>query len=138
MASLSGHYQHERNENLDEYFKSVGVPYIPRKMMTMTSPRLEIEKTEDDKWTIRSITMMRTVVLIFRIGEEFEESMPGGVTLKNVATLDEDGSITIHSEGPNETKVTRKYELKDDQIILTMTHEKSGTSAKRYFKKVPA
>lgn len=50
--------------------------------MAMTSPRLEIQKTEDDKWTIRTITMMRTVVLIFKMGEEFEEAMPSGIILK--------------------------------------------------------
>jgi len=137
MASLVGNYQHVKNENLDEYFKAVGVPYIPRKMMSMTSPRLEILKSEDDKWTIRTITMMRTIELTFKIGEEFEETMPAGVTLKNVASLEEDGSIIIKSEGPNNTKVTRKYELQDDQIILTMTHEESGQVAKRYFKKIP-
>ncbi|XP_014215593.1 cellular retinoic acid-binding protein 2-like [Copidosoma floridanum] len=137
MASLVGNYQHVKNENLDEYFKVIGVPYIPRKMMSMTSPRLEISKAEDDKWSIRIITMMRTVELTFKIGEEFEESMPAGVTLKNVASLEEDGSLVIKSEGPNNTKVTRKYDLQDDQIILTMTHEESGIAAKRYFQKIP-
>ncbi|OXU29528.1 hypothetical protein TSAR_007754 [Trichomalopsis sarcophagae] len=138
MASLVGNYQHERNENLDEYFKAVGVPYIPRKMMGMTSPRLEIQKNdEEDKWTIRTITMMRTSELVFKIGEEFEEAMASGVVLKNVASLEEDGSLVIHSTAQDDTKVTRKYELKEDQIILTMTHEQSGQVAKRYFKKIP-
>ena len=53
--------------------------------MAMTSPRLEIQKSdEDDKWTIRTITMLRTVELIFKMGEEFEETMPSGVVLKVV------------------------------------------------------
>lgn len=51
--------------------------------MAMTSPRLEIQKNdEEDKWTIRTITMMRTTELVFKIGEEFEEAMPSGVVLK--------------------------------------------------------
>lgn len=25
MATLEGNYQHERNENLDEYFKAIGM-----------------------------------------------------------------------------------------------------------------
>ncbi|KAL7293197.1 hypothetical protein TKK_0013342 [Trichogramma kaykai] len=136
MVSLVGNYQHEKNENLDEYFKAIGVPYIARKMMGVTSPRLEIQKSDDDHWTIRTITMLRTIELVFRIGEEFEESMAGGITLKNVASLEEDESIVINCTGPNDIKVVRKYELKDHQIILTMTHEKSGQVAKRYFKKI--
>lgn len=83
--------------------------------------------------------------------------------MQNIATLEEDGSIVINSEAQNGTKVIRKYEIKEDQIILviqchfllrrdsisnsdsnlysfvfqTMTHEQSGQVAKRYFKKVP-
>jgi len=35
--------------------------------------------------------------------------------------LEEDGSITIHSEcGSNSINVTRKYELQDDQVILVI------------------
>lgn len=58
-----------------------GVPYIPRKMMSMSSPRLEISN-DGDKWTIRTISMIRTIELIFMLGEEYEEHMPAGVTLK--------------------------------------------------------
>ncbi|XP_011506007.1 PREDICTED: myelin P2 protein-like [Ceratosolen solmsi marchali] len=137
MSSLVGNYQHERNENLNEYFKAVGVPYIARKMMSMTSPRLEIHKSDDDKWTIRSITMFRTLELTFKIEEEFEEEMPSGVILKNTAYLESDGSIVINSVADSGTKISRKYECKDDQIILTMTHEESGQIAKRYFTKIP-
>lgn len=106
MASIIGNYSHVKNENLDEYFKAIGiilkfmqinfffnfeiktlkhftgVPFIPRKMMMMTSPRLEISKSEDETWTIKIITTIRTTELTFKIGEKFEESMPAGVTLK--------------------------------------------------------
>lgn len=59
----------------------IGVPYIPRKMMCMSSPRLEISN-DDDKWTIRTITMIRTAEVTFTLGEEYEEHMPAGVVLK--------------------------------------------------------
>ena len=49
--------------------------------MVISRPKLEI-KQEGDKWTIRTITLMRTVELTFTEGEEFEEAMPSGVTLK--------------------------------------------------------
>ncbi|XP_012138901.1 fatty acid-binding protein isoform X2 [Megachile rotundata] len=135
MSSIVGTYQHERNENLDEYFKAVGVPYIARKMMSMTSPRLEISN-DGDKWTIRTISMIRTVEIVFTPGEEYEEHMPSGVTLKNVTTMEGD-SIVTHSVGPDNTKVVRKYDVTEDGLVLTMTHEKSGQVAKRYFKRIP-
>ncbi|CAL7947096.1 unnamed protein product [Xylocopa violacea] len=134
MTSIVGTYQHERNENLEEYFKAVGVPFIPRKVMCMSSPQLEISNV-DDKWTIRTGTMLRTVELTFTLGEEYEEHMPSGVILKNVTTMDEDGLVTI-SVGPGNNKVVRKYELTEDGLVLTMTHESSGQVAKRYFKRL--
>ncbi|XP_076755915.1 fatty acid-binding protein-like isoform X2 [Xylocopa sonorina] len=134
MTSIVGTYQHERNENLEEYFKAVGVPFIPRKMMCMTRPQLEILNV-DDKWTIRTSSMLRTTELTFTLGEEYEEHMPSGVTLKNVTTMDGDNLVTV-SVGPGNNKVVRKYEVTEDGLILTMTHETSGQVAKRYFKRL--
>ncbi|XP_015435656.1 PREDICTED: fatty acid-binding protein, adipocyte-like [Dufourea novaeangliae] len=134
MASIVGTYQHERNENLDEYFRAVGVPYIPRKMMAMSSPRLEI-LNDGDIWTIRTISMIRTVEVTFTLGEEYEEHMPAGVTLKNVTTMEEDSLVTV-SVGAGNNKVVRKYEVIKDGVLLTMTHEQSGQVAKRYFKRL--
>lgn len=52
---------------------------MPRKMMCSTSPSLEINKSDSDEWTITTSTMFRTQVSKFRLGEEYEETMPGGV-----------------------------------------------------------
>ncbi|XP_006610492.1 sodium/calcium exchanger regulatory protein 1-like [Apis laboriosa] len=134
MTSIVGTYQHESNENLDEYFKAVGVPYIPRKLMCMSSPRLEISN-DDDKWTIRTITMIRMAEVTFTLGEEYEEYMPTGVILKNITTLEGDNLVTV-SVGPNNSKVLRKYEITKDGVVLIMTHEKSGQIGKRYFKRL--
>ncbi|XP_033194163.1 sodium/calcium exchanger regulatory protein 1-like [Bombus vosnesenskii] len=134
MVSIVGAYQHESNENLDEYFKAVGVPYIPRKMMCMSSPRLEISNN-CDKWTIRTITMIRTAEVTFTLGEEYEEHMPAGVILKNVTTMEGDNLVTV-SVGPDNNKVVRKYEITKDGVVLIMTHEKSGQVGKRYFKRL--
>ncbi|XP_060814558.1 uncharacterized protein LOC132906406 isoform X2 [Bombus pascuorum] len=134
MVSIVGTYQHESNENLDEYFKAVGVPYIPRKMMCMSSPRLEISNN-CDKWTIRTITMIRTAEVTFTLGEEYEEHMPAGVTLKNITTMEGDNLVTV-SVGPDNNKVVRKYEITKDGVVLIMTHEKSGQVGKRYFKRL--
>ncbi|XP_033230819.1 sodium/calcium exchanger regulatory protein 1-like [Belonocnema kinseyi] len=134
MAQKVGKYQHERNENLDGYFKAVGVPYIPRKMVLTASPTLEI-KQEGDKWTIRTISIMCTSEITFTLEKEFEEAMASGVTLKNVAKIEGD-SIIITSTGPNVEKTVRKYDFTDEQVILTMTHEQSGQVAKRFFKRI--
>ncbi|XP_015179646.1 PREDICTED: fatty acid-binding protein 12-like [Polistes dominula] len=135
MAPIVGTYQHERNENIDEYFKDLGVPYIARKMMGLASPRMEISN-EGEKWTIRTVSMMRTIELIFVLGEEYEETLPSGEILKNVTTMDDDSLVTV-SYRPDNTKIVRKYDFTNDGVVLIMSSEKSDAVAKRYFKRVP-
>lgn len=64
-----------------QLYAPIGVPFIPRKMMCMSNPRLEISN-DGDKWTIRTITMIRTAEATFTLNEEYEEHMPAGVVLK--------------------------------------------------------
>ncbi|XP_047358614.1 fatty acid-binding protein, brain-like isoform X2 [Vespa velutina] len=118
MAPIVGTYQHERNENIDEYFKD-----------------LEISN-EGEKWTIRTVSMMRTIVLTFVLGEEYDEGLPSGETLKNVTTMDGDSLVTV-SYRPDNSKIVRKYDFTDDSVVLTMSSEKSEIMAKRYFKRLP-
>ncbi|KAI4490890.1 hypothetical protein M0804_003834 [Polistes exclamans] len=135
MAPIVGTYQHERNENIDEYFKDLGVPYVARKMMGLASPRMEISN-EGEKWSIRTVSMMRTIELKFVLSEEYEETLPSGEILKNVTTMEDDSLVTV-SYRPDNSKIVRKYDFTDDGLVLTMSNEKSDAVAKRYFKRVP-
>ncbi|XP_050586324.1 sodium/calcium exchanger regulatory protein 1-like isoform X2 [Bombus affinis] len=134
MVSIVGTYQHERSENLDEYFKAVGVPYIPRKIISMSSPRLEISN-DCDKWTIRTISMIRTTEITFTLGEEYEECMPTGIIMKNTATMEGD-NLVIVSVCPDNSKIVRKYEFTEDGMVWIISHDKSGKIGKRYFKRL--
>ncbi|KAJ8940637.1 hypothetical protein NQ318_020694 [Aromia moschata] len=133
MVQIEGKYTHEKNENLDEYFKATGVPYIPRKMMCSTKPTLEISKN-DEEWTITVATFFRTMASKFKLGEEYEEEMPGG-TLKNTTVLEGDNKLVTKSLGPNNTNIVRTYEFSDEGCTISYKHETSGTEAKRYFKR---
>ncbi|RZC34089.1 hypothetical protein BDFB_002694 [Asbolus verrucosus] len=77
MSKITGTYTHEKNENIDAYFQALGVPYIARKMMALTSPKLTIQN-ENDEWIITSSTIIRTIAVKFKLGEEYEEDMPKG------------------------------------------------------------
>lgn len=46
-----------------------------RKMMSMSSPMMEIT-LEDDVMTIKNVSLLRTVEYKFKLGEEYEEKMP--------------------------------------------------------------
>jgi hypothetical protein len=53
---------------------------VARKMMALSTPVVEIS-CEDDTWTIKTSTLLRTTELIFKAGEEYIETMPTGLVL---------------------------------------------------------
>lgn len=130
---MVGIYTHTHSENLDDYFKAVGVPYIPRKMMCSSNPTIEISKNEDGQWTITTKTLFRNVSYTFKLGEEYEETMPGA-TIKSTTIIKDDKLVT-ECISPDNTTITRIYEFTDTGLTLTYKHEKSGKEAVRHFKR---
>ena len=75
VDKLLGSYQFEKNENFEEFLTATGVPMIPRKMMTSTSPSINISK-DGNKWTISFKVLMKSNSISFELGKEFEENNP--------------------------------------------------------------
>ena len=50
-------------------------------MMTSSTPTIEISK-KDDKWTVKTSTMMSNSSTMFALGDQYEETMMGGRTIK--------------------------------------------------------
>lgn len=65
-------------------------------MMCASNPTIEISKAEDGKWTISTVTAFRTATYTFKLGEEYEETMPGN-TLKVCFTAGK--LVIIYNEG---------------------------------------
>ncbi|VVC89217.1 unnamed protein product, partial [Leptidea sinapis] len=91
MPAISGKYQHYKNENIDDYFSVVGVPYLARKMMGLSSPVMEIS-LDGNKMTIKNVSLMRNAENTFQLGEEYDEQMPGN-TLKSVTKIVNDNEV---------------------------------------------
>lgn len=60
-----------------------GVPNLSRKIITSTKPLLEINVDKSQHWNITISSLVR-VTAKFKLGEEYEEYMPGGIVLKVV------------------------------------------------------
>ncbi|VEN41665.1 unnamed protein product [Callosobruchus maculatus] len=101
--------------------------------MCSSSPSMEIKKN-GDKWSIVVVTLFRTTVTEFKLGEEYEEVMPAG-NLKCVTVMEGDDKFVTTTKAQNGTTVTRTYEFSDDHCIITYMHAESGTIGKRYFKR---
>ncbi|KAJ8722518.1 hypothetical protein PYW07_003698 [Mythimna separata] len=135
MTTIAGKYQHYKNENIDDYFSAVGVPYMGRKMMSMSSPLMEIT-LDGEHMTIKNSSLMRTVENKFKLGEEYVENMPSAI-IKSVTTLVNDKQIQTQSvvEGTG-ANCGRQYDFTDDECIVTLTHENAKTPGKRYFRRI--
>lgn len=134
MPSITGKYQHHRNEDIEDYFIAVGVPFIARKMMAMSSPLMEIF-LDGDSMTIKTVSMVRTVEHTFKLGEEYEEKMPDA-TIKSTTTVVNDSEVVTNSVIPTGEKCGRHYLFTDDGCVVTLTHEKVKKPAKRYFRRI--
>jgi superfamily II helicase len=138
MANIIGTYKLEKNENLDAFYAAAGVPWIPRKMMLATSPRMEVsqEKNEDeeDVWLIKTVSFMSTVSLSFKIDEGFEDVLPSGDVFETVAKMEGDNKFVLEST-KDDLSFIREYEFSKDGLIVTMKHP-TGVEAKRYFNRI--
>ncbi|KAG7307479.1 hypothetical protein JYU34_007678 [Plutella xylostella] len=135
MPSIPGKYQHFKNEDIDDYFSAVGVPYLARKMMSMSSPLMEIS-LDGDKMTIKSTSMMRTIESTFTLGEEYDEKMPD-TTLKSKTVIIGDDELLTESLIPDsEYKTKRHYKFTDEGVVVTLSHDKAARPAKRHYKRV--
>ncbi|XP_018318820.1 fatty acid-binding protein [Agrilus planipennis] len=135
MSLIVGNYVHEKNENLEEFYKAAGIPFIPRKMMLASHPSMQITVNEEGEWSITTVTLVRTHITKFKLGEEYEETMPGNVQIKNVTTKEENKLVTI-STGPDGSRSLRIYEFSDTGAVITLRHEPTGVEGRRYFKRV--
>ncbi|KAL0842314.1 hypothetical protein ABMA28_014444 [Loxostege sticticalis] len=134
-VSIPGKYQHYKNENIDEYFSAIGVPYMGRKMMAMSSPLMEIT-LDGETMTIKSASLMRTVEHTFKLGEEYEEQMPT-TKIKSVTKLLNDHELETVSVIPETgAKAGRHYLFTEDECVITLTHENAKVPGKRYFRRV--
>ncbi|XP_004930401.2 sodium/calcium exchanger regulatory protein 1-like [Bombyx mandarina] len=135
MPSIAGKYQHYKNEDIDDYFSAVGVPFMGRKMMSMSSPLMEIS-IDGDTMTIKNSSLLRTVEHKFKLGEEYEEKMPNSI-IKSVTTITNDSEMETKSVIPDTgAKCGRHYQFTDEECIVTLTHENASVSGKRYFRRV--
>lgn len=135
MPSIVGKYQHYKNEDVEDYFVAVGVPFMGRKMMAMSSPVMEIS-LDGDTMTIKNASLLRTVELKFKLGEEYEEHMPSTV-IKSVTRIVNDNEVETTSVIPETNeKCGRHYLFNDEECIITLTHDKAKTPGKRYFRRI--
>ena len=130
-VDFSGTWKLEKDENLDEFLKAMGVGMIKRTAAAKMSPTLEITQNGDDFQVIMK-TPLRNQEVKFKVGEEFTAQDPlQGKEMKMLATWEGDKQIIKNVTDPDGVVVTR--ELEDGKLVQMQS--KGGVTCKRIFKK---
>jgi len=135
-VQIEGTYKLERNENLDDYFRTVGVPYLARKMMLTSSPEMFVTYEPDTEiWVFKTVTFFRTITQSFKLDEPYTEVMPSGDELESVTSRAGPSCFIIKSTHERIGSFERIFDFSKDELVITMKHSK-GVQAKRFFKRV--
>ncbi|XP_062579500.1 fatty acid-binding protein, adipocyte-like isoform X2 [Saccostrea cucullata] len=124
--TIAGVWVLERNENLDEYLKEIGVNFVLRKLAAAASSTMTIS-VEDGQVRIHT-KGPKDSDHKFHLDTEVESSDPQDNPMKAVVKWTE-GKLVTHSmptagSKAKETKVTR--ELVDGQLIMATVTWKDG------------
>ena len=121
MVEMKGTYQRTSADNYEEFLSALGLNMLLRKAATASTPVMTVSEDEDGQWTIETATMLKSIELKFKLGQEFEETTPDGRVVKAIVTKEGDKLITVQTakkEGEKSTKMTREFF--DDKCVVTI------------------
>ncbi|KAG8520500.1 Fatty acid-binding protein 12 [Galemys pyrenaicus] len=115
VDELQGTWKSISCENFEEYMKELGIKRASRKLGCLAKPTVIIS-TKEDVITIKTKSIFKNNEISFKLGEEFEETTPGGHKTKSVVTLDNDSLIQVQDWDGKETTIRRK--LVDGKLVV--------------------
>merc|ERR1712098_896354 len=85
MVEMKGTYERSAAENYEAFLDALGVGMILKKAATATTPVMTVSE-EGGQWTIKTSTMLKSMELKFKLGEEFDEKTPDGREVTSIVT----------------------------------------------------
>ncbi|KHN74594.1 Fatty acid-binding -like protein 5 [Toxocara canis] len=133
-----GEWDLEFSENFAEYLEDVGVNPFLRAIATSARPTICIS-IEDGKWTIKTKTAMRTLVLEFRLDEEFEDCTPDGRQMISIVRKIDDRRLEQRQQpkkkGQVASLITRYIDDEGHFVVELCALKQNGHTARRVHRK---
>ncbi|KAF0886322.1 FBP12 protein, partial [Crocuta crocuta] len=107
VDQLQGTWKSISCENFEEYMKELGIGRAKRKLGCLAKPTVTIS-AQEGLITIKTKSIFKNNEISFKLGEEFEETTPGGRKTKNVVNLDNDSLVQVQDWDGKETTIRRK------------------------------
>uniref|UniRef100_A0A8C2SBP4 Lipocalin/cytosolic fatty-acid binding domain-containing protein n=1 Tax=Capra hircus TaxID=9925 RepID=A0A8C2SBP4_CAPHI len=95
-----------------------GIGRTSRKLGCLAKPTVTI-MTKEDLITIKTKSIFKNNEISFKLGEEFEETIPGGHKTKSTVILDEGSLIQVQDWDGKEITIRRK--LVDEKLVVRVT-----------------
>ena len=111
-SAFLGEWKMISSENFDEVLKEMGVGFVLRKMAGTTKPNVKFEQNGDE-WTFSTLSALKTSVIKYKLGEEFEEERMDGNKVKTVIVF-ENG------------KLIQTQKDKDGKVVTVIEREITG------------
>uniref|UniRef100_A0A452UHM4 Fatty acid binding protein 12 n=2 Tax=Ursidae TaxID=9632 RepID=A0A452UHM4_URSMA len=115
VDQLQGTWKSISCENFEKYMKELGIGRASRKLACLAKPTVTIS-TQEDLITIKTKSIFKNNEISFKLGEEFEETTPGGHKTKSVITFDKDSLIQVQDWDGKENTIRRK--LVDGKLVV--------------------
>ncbi|XP_038216448.1 fatty acid-binding protein 1-like [Zerene cesonia] len=130
MAFFGKLYTLERNENFEEFIKSLNLPQEQSEGFINSKPSQKIEK-DGDYYIITTNSRRGTTEIKFKDGVEFDEVFSPEITTKNTITVDGNKFTQVQSLGDKSVTYVREYT--PEQLVVTVTSNFWDGIAKRYY-----
>merc|ERR1712201_65090 len=89
-----GTYNRVSADKYEDFLKELDVNFMLRKAATASSPVLEVTYDADSEtWCFKTSTMLKSMELKFKLGEEFDEKSPDGREVTSIVTQEGDKLI---------------------------------------------
>jgi fatty acid-binding protein 3, muscle and heart len=110
----------------------IGVGMVLRKLITSVSSTCYLEKKGENDYEFHTQSTLRSFVVKFKPGEEFEEVTMDGRKVKSTITFDGDNKLVHVQNCDKPSTILRQFS--DTELVVTMIFE--DFKAKRFFKTV--
>ena len=131
---LPGRYLMESSENFDDFMKALGVGMIKRKLANSVIPINEIEISDEEVYTIRTITTVRTSEISFKLNEPFTEDTIDG--RKTQTTPTREGNLLKLEQKGNKGEKDSVMTRQCDGDIITMKLIVDNIVCTRIYKRI--
>ncbi|MXQ92788.1 hypothetical protein E5288_WYG010649 [Bos mutus] len=95
--------------------KELGIGRASRKLGCLAKPTVTI-MTKEDLIIIKTKSIFKNNDISFKLGEEFEETTPGGHKTKSTVILDDDSLVQVQDWDGKEITIRRK--LVDEKMVV--------------------